>query len=131
MTSGPHLLPRQIAKLAYESGFIDADKLFIMTAITIAESNGYSKARHTNPDGSIDRGLLQINDRAHPDISDIEADDPVKAMAWARKIYEGRNHTFTAWSAYTNLAYLGPRAASYAAQGVANFLLVKHGLPIV
>lgn len=131
MTDGPHLLPRQIAKLAYEAGFIDADKLFIMTAIAIAESNGYYHARHKNDDGSIDRGLMQINDKAHPDISDAEADDPVKAMAFARKIYEGRNNTFTAWSAFTNHAYLGPRAAPYAAQGIANFLLTRHGLPIV
>lgn len=127
---GPHILPRDIAKLAYEAGWIDADRLLVAVSVCIAESNGYTHARHTNADGSIDRGLWQINS-SHTDITDAQADDPVRATAFARNLYEAHNNTFTPWAAFTNLAYRGPRAMPYAAQGIANFLLVKHGLPIV
>src|SRR4051812_45562916 len=109
MTTGPHLLPRELAKLCYEAGWIDADKLLIAVSICIAEGNGYVQARHVNSDGSIDRGIWQINDKAHPDISDADAYDPVKATAWARKLYETRGNTFNAWTAYNNGAYKDSR----------------------
>jgi hypothetical protein len=127
---GPHLLPRQIAKLCYAAGWIDADRLLIAISVCLAESNGYSAARHVNDDGSIDRGLWQINDRAHPTVSDAEADDPVKATLYAREVYESHSNTFAAWSAFTNGAYKGPRAMGYAFDAVANFLRVKHGYPL-
>ena len=131
MPESPHLLPREIAKLCYNAKWIDADRLFIAVAVCIAESNGYTEATHVNADGSTDRGLWQINNKAHPEMTDADCFDPVKATAYARKVYEGRSNTFTAWAAFNNGAYLGPRAAPYAAQGIANFLLTRHGLPIV
>ncbi len=128
---GTHFLPRELAKLCYQHKWIDADKLFIAVSVCIAESNGYEGAVHVNDDGSRDRGLFQINDYAYPNLSDVDAFTATTNVAYARKIYESWGNSFKAWAAYTNSAYLGPRAAPYAAQGVANFLLVRHGLPIV
>jgi hypothetical protein len=130
MSAGPHIKPRDIAKLCYEADWIDADRLVVAVAVCLAEGNGYTTARHVNGDGSVDRGLWQINDRAHPSMTDAECDDPKKATAYARKLYEERSNTFGAWSAFTNGAYRGPRALGYAFDGVANFLRVKHGYPV-
>jgi hypothetical protein len=130
MPKGTHLLPRDLAKLNYEAGWTDANQLLISIAVEIAEGNGYVTATHVNPDGSIDRGLWQINDKAHPDVTDADAFDPVKATAWARKIYVDRGHTFNAWSAYMNGAWRGPQALGYAFDGVANYLRIKHNYPI-
>lgn len=116
--------------MCYNAGWTNADKLLLAVSICLAESNGYTHARHTNPDGSIDRGLWQINDQAHSDITDADADDPIKATAWARKIYEGRSEGFSSWAAYTNGAYKGPRAMGYALDGVRNYLAEKHGFPV-
>lgn len=130
MPDGPHLLPREIAKLTYEAGWKDAEKLLIAVSVCIAESNGYVRARHNNADGSIDRGLWQINNLAHPGVSDSEADNPVWATRYARQLYESRGHTFNAWAAYTNGAWKGERALGHAFDGVANFLREKYGYPV-
>lgn len=127
---GEHLLPRELAKLCYNAGWIDADKLLIAVSVAIAEGNGYTRATHVNSDGSVDRGIWQINSKAHPTMSEADCFDPVKATAYARKLYEGRNNTFTAWAAYTNGAYRGTRAMGYAFDGIANFLRIKHGYPL-
>lgn len=122
------ILPRDIAQMCYHAGWIDADRLLIAISVVLAESNGYADAKHTNPDGSIDRGLWQINNKAHPDVTDEVAYDPYKATAWARKVYLAEG--FFPWSAYTNGAYTGPRAMGYAFDGVANFLRIRHGFPV-
>lgn len=126
---GPHIQPREIARLCYQAGWTDADRLLIAVSVCLGEGNGYTHARHTNDDGSIDRGLWQIN-TIHHDISDDDCDDPVKATAYARKLYEGHSNTFAPWAAFTGGAYRGPRAMGYAFDGVANFLRVKHGFPV-
>jgi hypothetical protein len=127
---GRHLLPREIAALCYAAGWTDADKLLIAVSVCLAEGNGYEGARHVNTDGSIDRGLWQINDRAHPSVSDEAAYDAKRATLIARGVYIARGATFNAWSAYQNGSYKGPRAMGYAFDGVANFLREKHGFPV-
>lgn len=79
--------------------------LSTMTAIALAESGGNTQATHTNTDGSIDRGLFQINNRWHPDVTDACAFDPVCATQAALKISNGGT-SFGAWSTYTSGAYL-------------------------
>jgi hypothetical protein len=126
--AGRHFFPRDLVRMNYQAGWTDARKLVIITAIELAEGNGYEQAKHINPDGSIDRGLFQINDRAHPDCPDSVAYDAVKATAYARKIYTNHGGSFGAWSAYTNKAYLGPRAMGYACPAVGNWLLTEFGV---
>jgi hypothetical protein len=50
-----------------------------------------------NSNGSRDRGLWQINDKAHPDVSDDVAYDPALATAAARQI----SNNWTDWSPWT------------------------------
>lgn len=133
---GKHFQPRELAKLCYEAGWTDAQRLLEAVSIIIAESNGYEKRRGPvqpdgtigNPDGSVDRGLWQINSKAHPDISDADCDDAVKATAHARKMYLANR--WGSWSSFANLQYRGPKAMGYAFDGVANFLRIKNGFPI-
>lgn len=124
---GRHYLPRELALLCYNAGWIDAKNLATAVAVCIAESNGYEHAVHVNDDGSTDRGLWQINDSAHPEVSDEVAFNAVRATNYARGLYLDRG--FRAWAAYTNQAYRGPRAMGYAAPGVGNFLLKQF--PII
>ncbi len=51
-------------------------------AVARCESGLNPKARNVNPAGSTDRGLYQINNHWHPDVSDAQADDPVFAAEW-------------------------------------------------
>lgn len=134
--TGPHLQPRELAKLAYEAGWIDAQRLLEAVSVVIAESNGYAERRgpvHAdgsvgNPDGSVDRGLWAINSLAHPGVSDAVCDDPIKATKVARQIYAVSG--WKPWASVANGQYKGPRAMGYAFDGVANFLRLKNGFPL-
>lgn len=134
--AGPHLLPRELAKLNYNAGWIDAQKLLESISVIIAESNGYVERRgpvHAdgtigNPDGSIDRGLWAINSFAHADVSDAICDDPIKATAFARKLYLASG--WHSWASVANGQYKAAHAMGYAFDGVANFLRLKNGFSI-
>jgi hypothetical protein len=45
-------------------------------AVAEAESSFNPSATHINEDGSIDRGLFQINSKYHPEVSEAQAFDP-------------------------------------------------------
>lgn len=55
------------------------------------ESNLNHKALNTNKDGSQDRGLYQINNKYHPEISDEEAFNPIFATKFFCKAFKGGN----------------------------------------
>jgi len=135
---GRLLLPREIARICYKAGWIDALRLVDAVAVVLAESNGYAKRRgpehivngvltYGNTDGSYDRGMWQIN-TVHKDISDAATDDPVKATAYARKLYLDRG--FRPWAAYTSGRYKNERTFVYAIDGVRNFLAETNGMPL-
>lgn len=130
---GNRYLPREIAKLCYQAGWIDAQRLVVAVAIVLAESNGYEKRWHDNiaeTTGQItsrDRGLWMLNDVAFPKATDIIAYDAVAATRYARQVYVGRGNKFTAWAAFNNGSYKGERALGYAFDGVANFLRLQNG----
>ena len=50
-----------------------------------------------NSDGTIDRGLWQLNSRYHPFITDC-----LENTKRAYEIYKSRGNRFTAWSAFNN-----------------------------
>jgi hypothetical protein len=138
---GRHFKAREIARICYLAGWKDADKLCIAVAVCIAEGNGYEKRRNynpevLNPDGtvktpaSVDRGAWMINDLAFPNVPDSVCDDFTKATAVARSIYVGRGGRFTAWAAFNNGQWKGPRALGYAFDGVSNMLREMHGVPV-
>lgn len=63
---GATLSPVQVGALAYNAGIVSQGALAISIAIAMAESGGKVNATHKNADGSIDYGLWQINNKAHP-----------------------------------------------------------------
>lgn len=71
-----------------------------MAAIAMAESGGDPNATHVNPDGSRDRGLFQINDKAWPGISDACAYDPVCSARQTAAIRKGQG--LDAWATWEN-----------------------------
>ena len=72
-------------------------------AIAIAESGGDCKATHNNG-GSIDRGLWQINDVWHPEVSDDCAYDCACNAKSAVAISNGGSD-WSPWSTYKSGAY--------------------------
>jgi hypothetical protein len=112
------LTPAQIAGYARAAGFT-GDALRWATAIALAESGGNPAARHVNSNGSVDRGLWQIN-TVHKDVTDAQAYDPAGAASAAFRISsQGRN--FRPWVTYTNgMAGAQLQRATAAANAPAN-----------
>lgn len=65
-----------------------------------AESNLNPKARNTNTDGSIDRGLYQINSKYHPEVTETQADDPIFAAKFFCTAVQNGNLSW--WNASRN-----------------------------
>lgn len=83
----------------------------VLTGIVLRESAGNPAATNTNKDGSIDRGLYQFNNKAHPNITDDIAFDPVKATEAAVQLSNGLTN-FSPWKLSAG------NRATYAANGV-------------
>jgi hypothetical protein len=80
----------------------------LAVAVAWAEASGDAKNTNTNTDGSVDRGLFQINDEAHPSFSDKEAFDPESNVRYAHDYWVRLGHTFgttAGWMAYTSGSY--------------------------
>jgi hypothetical protein len=93
----------QLVTIAKQNGFtgLSAD---IIAAIAMAESSGNTTAQHVNADGTLDRGVLQINSYWHPEVSDTCAYDAACSFKQAYRISTyGQN--FNPWVTYTSGAY--------------------------
>lgn len=79
----------------------------IAAAVASAESSGRPDAFNVNTDAhhSVDRGLWQINDYWHPEVSDDCAYRPLCNARNAYRISNGFTD-FTPWSTFNNGAYL-------------------------
>lgn len=115
MTKLPDDAIRDVALMAGFKG----DALVTAIAVALEESGGNPDAVNVNKDKyrSRDRGLWQINDHWHPEVSDAVAFDPTQAAAAAYAIsHQGSN--WTAWSAVKSGAYLMylPRAKASVAK---------------
>ena len=117
---GHQLQPRELAALNYDAGWQDAEQLVVAVMVELAESQGYDHAENTNPDGTRDRGVWQLNS-VHKQITDEIAFDPKRATAEAFKLYVARGD-FTDWAAYNSGVYLHDSYLGRACVGVANFL---------
>jgi hypothetical protein len=102
----------QANAVCYAAGFRRNKGIVLMPCIGWAESRLRTDARHTNDNGTIDRGWLQINS-IHTDISDADCDDPLKAAQWAFAFTSGGTKNYTAWSTYNSGAYKGPEGLVY------------------
>lgn len=92
------------------AGFAYGDGLDIAYAVICAESDkdagrtGPERDAFTvgNDDGTVDRGLVQLNSKAQARFTDAQAYDPAEACVAMRTIYLERGKKFTAWSAFLN-----------------------------
>jgi Lysozyme like domain len=97
------------ARAAYEAGF-RGEGLVMAIAVTGAESTFNPKASLRNgptkgcPRGSTDRGLLQINDCYHSEVSVTCAYDPACNMKAAHRISGGGKH-WSQWYGYKSGNY--------------------------
>ncbi|MFJ8188081.1 hypothetical protein [Streptomyces sp. NPDC096105] len=97
------LTPEEIARVAYDAGFKDRTTLSRAVAVALAESGGrinaVNKSGNTPP--SRDRGLWQINDYWHKEVSDAEAFNPVQAAKHVYRISNG-GKSWSQWTTWTN-----------------------------
>jgi hypothetical protein len=107
------------ASVASRAGF-SGDRLVTAVAVGMGESSCRPDAQNSNgptkgcPNGSVDRGLWQINSCWHPSVSTSCAyDAQCNANAAYRISAKGAN--FTPWVAYTNGSYRNHLDAARAA----------------
>ena len=107
------------AGVASRAGFT-GDRLVTAVAVGMGESSCRADAQNANgptkgcPNGSVDRGLWQINSCWHPSVSKSCAYDPqCNANAAYRISAKGTN--FKPWVAYTNGSYRNHLEAARAA----------------
>jgi hypothetical protein len=113
--SNPALTLPEMAAVALTAGF-SADKnvtvvgggiagkftpAAVIIAIASKESGGHICARNRNRNGSLDRGILQFNDRAHREVSDDCAFTPQCAFREALRV----SKQGTDWSAWNGPTY--------------------------
>lgn len=112
----PALSKKQVIAVCHYVGFRGL-RLVRAGATSGAESAWQYESTYTNTNGSVDRGLFQINDDAHPDLSDHDAFLPIPNARYAFKL-SGGGKRWTPWYAYGGARYLlyyPLVAASYAA----------------
>jgi hypothetical protein len=100
---GQHLTDLQLAQLGQNAGF-SRDRLPTAIAVAIAESGGWTGAKLVNTDCSVDRGLWQINNLWHSEVSDAQAYDG-QGNANAAYTISAHGASWGAWSTYNNGAY--------------------------
>lgn len=105
----------RIAALAKEAG-LPCSAVVTATAVALGESEGYAGATHANVDGSVDRGLWQINSTAWPMYSQSCVFDPA-CNAGAMAAISGRGASWQPWLAFTNGRYQQFLARAQAAYG--------------
>jgi len=109
----------QARQYAAQAGF-SGKPLDIIVAIAQAESGLRTDAQHVNNDGSLDRGILQINKRWHPEVSDSCAYNALCSFQQGYRISNSGTN-FNPWSTYTSglyLRYLSSGAGSGVTSGV-------------
>ena len=108
----------RLAALAKNAG-VPCDRVVLATAVALGESEGYASATHYNGDGSVDRGLWQINSLAWPMYGTSCVFDPA-CNASAMAAISNKGASFSHWLAYTNGRYqmFMDRARAAYARGV-------------
>jgi len=110
----------EIAEVAMSAGFTWPTTLVTAIAVALAESSGYPRLTNTagNYPPSRDRGLWQINDYYHPEVSDAAAYNPIRCAAAAFAISQ-QGQDWSQWSSYVAGSHLKFRGrAQLAARAV-------------
>lgn len=96
------LTASQIKQVAQKAGFT-ADQAVVATAIALAESGGRTNATNTDSNGTVDRGLWQINS-VHQQFTASKLFDPLyNAQAAYQVSNSGTN--WLPWVTFTSGAY--------------------------
>lgn len=75
-------------------------------AIEQAESSLVATASNTRGNSAgTDRGIWEINSAYHPEVSNLQAYDPLLASQQAFRIYQQSGNSFRQWSTYVSGAY--------------------------
>ncbi len=125
----PTLTDKQIAQYAFDAGF-RGGPLIVSIAVALSESRGLTTARHVNTDGSVDRGLWQINSRWHPEVSNACAYNPSCAATQAHRIAAG-GASWSQWATFTSGAYKAFNSRATAAAKTVDKQLAPGGGPSV
>lgn len=117
------------ATYARNAGFV-GKPLAIVLAIAIQESSLDTHSINTNTDGTIDRGILQINNYWHKEVSDNCAFDPQCAFNAGYRI-SNNGTNFGSWETWKNGHYLRsmPTTQAVAASAVASPFPPYQGQP--
>ena len=83
-----------------------------LASILTHESGWNPQAQHRNANGSIDRGIAQINSAAHPEVTAAEAYNPGFAIPWASSFLAQK--TVAAGSIRGGVAAYNPGNPKYA-----------------
>ena len=137
--AGTQLKPRKVAELLWMDGlgWVNAENLMIMVAVTGAESNFFTEAYNHNPpttqfpNGTWDWGMYQLNDqgktgKAQEDFKAL-AFDPESATELARELYVHR--MFSPWVAYKNGTW--EKFIPQASVAVCNMLRERYDVPLL
>ena len=106
---GEQLSIKEALALCNVVGFAP-NQLDVAVAVMCAESGRYTKAWHANlaADGltilSTDRGIYQVNDKAHPDFTVEDAFDPKKNAAFTYRLSK-QGTDWSPWMAYNSGAH--------------------------
>ncbi|GHO57217.1 CHAP domain-containing protein [Ktedonobacter robiniae] len=103
--NAPPLSDAQARALAAQAGFT-GHSLLVVVAIAHAESSLNPKAclRNTDTHHTLDRGIMQINNYWHSEVSDACAFDPKCSFEQAYRI-SSKGTSFHPWATYTSGAY--------------------------
>jgi len=124
------------AKVADKAGFSFAHmvntsqgpvrEIVLAIAVAMAESSCNPGAVYTNPGGCRDRGLWQIDDCAHPNVSDACAFQ-VQCNADAAWLISNKGGNWAPWSTYQNGAWTNYLSAARSAISGFTFTLKSGG----
>jgi len=108
-------IPSQFVSIIKESAIMRRVPGMLLAALLYHESDFDPNARSENPDGSVDRGIAQINNKAWPDVSDAQAYDPKFAIPWCAQRLQTLHEVEGCRNWYeVCLAYNGGMGAVYA-----------------
>ncbi len=105
---------------AKDAGFSDK-AINTIVAIAMAESCLNNNAQNINSDGSIDRGILQINNKYHSEVSDTCAYNEACAFQAAYTI-SSQGTNFSPWTTYKTGAYQANLPAVEQITGIQGFI---------
>lgn len=101
---------------ACEVRWPEPSELQIALALCGGEASGATTAFHVNANGSTDYGVLEINDKAHPEYfrqalspTSFVWSDHIDNAAAAFAVYIAAGRSFAPWRAYTGGGYLAER----------------------